>query len=288
MGRKIIGVTVGTPTKPKRILDKMQLDWVATKEKIGGNTVIIPEQKVTGGIWSKLQLLINLGITYDIHINGEIYPCIAYEYDGVIVLGNYTIADKNANVPHNNEPFYIVWAGGSATAGMFEKNNTLSYPITLKVTDHAETVCNKMPEDYLPGCVVKSVNGQTPDESGNVNVPTGGGGSGLNNEAASLLVDILRHATYDEDVSSQIERLEEILLGDSGGDTGGDNTGGDTGDDGGDTDSGLIITDDGNGNVSITTFGNATITDDGNGNVTITVPDGVSITDDGNGNVVIA
>jgi hypothetical protein len=100
----------------------------------------------------------------------------------------------------------------------------------------------------------------------------GGGAGGLNTEAANLLIYILKRATYKEDVSGQIGRLEEILLGNSGGET----------------DSGLTITDDGNGNVVITTYGNASITDDGNGNVTITVPDGMSITDDGNGNVIIA
>ena len=57
---------------------------------------------------------------------------------------------------------------------------------------------------------------------------------------------------------------------------------------GDDTDSGLLITDDGNGNVTIQMSDDAYITDDGSGNVTITVPDGVSITDDGNGNVIIA
>jgi hypothetical protein len=103
-------------------------------------------------------------------------------------------------------------------------------------------------------------------------VDGGATGGGLNTEAANLLIYVLKRATYKEDVSGQIGRLEEILLGNSGGET----------------DSGLIITDDGNGNVVITTFGNATITDDGNGNVTIPMSDGVTITDDGVGNVIIA
>jgi hypothetical protein len=190
---------VGTP-------GQITPDWVATKEEVGGDTIIIPEQKITYGMWSNLQVYINAGITYDVYINGTVYACTAYNYDGGIVLGNYTIAQAGADVPHNNEPFYIFWAGGSATAGMFDKDSTLSYPITIKVTDHVQTVYNKMPVGYLPEGVVMSVNGVKPDANGNVAVPSGG----------------------------------------------------------------------------------LHITDDGEGNVTITASAGVSIIDDGNGNVVIA
>lgn len=51
--------------------------------------------------------------------------------------------------------------------------------------------------------------------------------------------------------------------------------------------SALYVTDDGNGNVTMTATGSASITDDGNGNVTITAPGGETIIEDGNGNVTI-
>ena len=96
-------------------------------------------------------------------------------------------------------------------------------------------------------------------------------GGGLTLSAIDLLIDILQHANYTEDMSSQIELLAEALMS------------------GGNTDGGSFnITDDGNGNVTITTSGGSSITDDGNGNVTITTSGGSSITDDGNGNVIIA
>jgi hypothetical protein len=50
------------------------------------------------------------------------------------------------------------------------------------------------------------------------------------------------------------------------------------------TSGGLTVTDDGNGNVSLTAYGSASITDDGEGHVRIIAP---GITDDGNGNVKI-
>lgn len=96
-------------------------------------------------------------------------------------------------------------------------------------------------------------------------------GDGLTLNAIALLIKILQHATYTEDMSSQIELLAKELMG------GGGNT------DGGS----LIITDDGNGNVTITASGSASITDDGEGNVVITTSGGTSINDDGNGNVII-
>ena len=99
-----------------------------------------------------------------------------------------------------------------------------------------------------------------------------GAGNGLTLKSIDLLIDILRHANYTEDMTSQIELLAKELMGGSG-----------------NTDSGsLIVTDDGEGNVVITASGSASITDDGKGNVTIVALGSTSITDDGNGNIIIA
>lgn len=121
---------------------------------------------------------------------------------------------------------------------------------------------------YITDGVVKTVNGVAPDDSGNVTLNISGGGLTLS--AIYLLIDILQHANYTEDMSSQIERLADALMG------------------GGNTDGGFNIADDGNGNVTIIAWGSATITDDGSGNVTIIAYGDASITDDGNGNVLIA
>lgn len=125
-------------------------DWVAKKTESGGNVTVISEQTITSGMWGKRQWDIVPEMVYEVYINGKRYTCKAYNYDGGIILGNYTISLASANVPHNNEPFYIYWAGGSATGGFFGKDSTLSYPITLKVTDNIVTVYDKMPKEYLP------------------------------------------------------------------------------------------------------------------------------------------
>lgn len=144
----------------KALNDILNADWIAKKTLIGGDTVIIPEQYVNTG-WSNLQVDINVGIKYDVYISDTVYVCEAYNYNGIIVLGNYTIANSNAVVPHNNEPFYISW-GGSATYGGFGRDTTLPSFVKVKVTDHAETVYNKMPAEYLPkDILVEEVLAQT-------------------------------------------------------------------------------------------------------------------------------
>lgn len=67
--------------------------------------------------------------------------------------------------------------------------------------------------------VVKSVNGQTPDETGNVEIETSGG-SGLSRTAKTLLITILRNGVYTGDQSQNIDTLETVL-GSSGDSSGG-------------------------------------------------------------------
>lgn len=120
-------------------------DWVATKKLEGGDTVYITEQTLTSGIWNKLQSSFQPDLPYDVYINGDVYTCIARASGQGVSLGN------DAAMSLNDYPFCIEWAGGSATSGMFLRDSAvLSYPITLKVTDHAEAVYNKMPVGYLP------------------------------------------------------------------------------------------------------------------------------------------
>ena len=141
------------------------LDWVATKKTVGGDAVVISEQTLSNGLWKNLQMTMQPGLTYDVTFNGEVYVCEAREEEGgSVALGNDT------SMSLNDYPFCILWAGGSAISGMFFRRSGISYPVTLKVTDHADFVYNKLPEGYLPEYVVKSVNGIDPDESGNVEI----------------------------------------------------------------------------------------------------------------------
>lgn len=125
-------------------------DWIATKKVDGGEETYISQQTLTSGMWSKLQMNFQVDLDYDVYFNGEVYVCRARNEDGGIYLGNVTLMNSTSTKPHNNEPFCIYWAGAGATAGFFYKSSTVSYPITLKVTSHADVVYNKMPKEYLP------------------------------------------------------------------------------------------------------------------------------------------
>lgn len=173
---------------PNKFIDA---DWMATSRENIDDSVIIPEQAVTN-MWKNRQMDIQPGITYDVHINDVVYPCVAHNNDDGIYLGN------NTSLTLNDLPFCIFWAGGSATAGFFYKNSTvLSGSIYMKVTGHSWTDYNKLPKEFLPGCVVKTVNGATPDEKGNVNVQ------------GSFYVDISTGNGYS--CSTKISTLDALL-----------------------------------------------------------------------------
>ena len=124
-------------------------DWVATKEESGGDVVVISEQTLSSGMWNKRQLDIQAGINYEVYINGKRYTCQAFNVEDGICLGN------NSSLTLNDYPFCIHWSGNSgAASGFFFKDSTLSYPLTLKVTDEIVAVYNKMPEGYLPDGVL--------------------------------------------------------------------------------------------------------------------------------------
>ena len=74
---------------------------------------------------------------------------------------------------------------------------------------------------------VRSINGKTPDENGNVEIEVSGAnanGGGLNDSARSLLITILQNAVFTSNQSGNIAALREALASDgsSGGDSGGD------------------------------------------------------------------
>lgn len=125
-------------------------EWVATSEIIGNNDIVIAEQTLSSGIWSKLQTKLVLGMTYEVYINDVCYLCVCYNHDdGGIYLGNGSLSGSTS-IPHNNEPFCVYASSDSATSGFFYKTDALSYPLTLKVTGHSYVEYNKLPKEYLP------------------------------------------------------------------------------------------------------------------------------------------
>ena len=129
------------------------VEWMAKKTMVVGDTVTIAEQTITNMLWSQRERDIQLGSAYAVHINGDVYPCIAYEEDGGVYLGNPTLFYPASTQPHNNEPFCVYMIFGAAS-GFFYKDSSLSFPLTLKVTE-MDYIYDKMPEEFLPDGVVK-------------------------------------------------------------------------------------------------------------------------------------
>lgn len=171
------GMAADAAAAGKKFDELFSVEWMATTKKSESAVSIFPEQTVTAGVISRLQYSIQPGILYDVYINGVIYVCEAHSYAASgAYIGNPTLGGSSGE--HNNEPFYIAWFGGTATSAMFYKDSTVTSPVVVKVTEHSYIEYNKLPSEFLPDGIVKSVNGAAPDADGNVVVDAGGGGTG--------------------------------------------------------------------------------------------------------------
>lgn len=141
-------------------LPNMYIDaeWMATKEDGGaGKTVFIPEQSVADGMWTNLQVTLTVGVVYAVEVNGILYRCECHSYDGTLYLGNGTLL---GGTEHNGEPFCIAWIGGTATGGMFYNDDALETPIGIRVCNWLDEIYNTLPEEFLPGDIVRGEGGK--------------------------------------------------------------------------------------------------------------------------------
>ena len=91
--------------------------------------------------------------------------------------------------------------------------------------------------------VVKSVNGQTPDENGNVEITVSGGtASGWSTEEILLLESILKNCVTQSDQSNNIATLVTLLKSNSSGSEGSGGSGDSGGDDSGSSDTTYSVT----------------------------------------------
>lgn len=87
-----------------------------------------------------------------------------------------------------------------------------------KATDDLAQEPSPTPFDILMAAVAKcvtSVNGVAPDENGNVvvEVPEGGGGSGITAAEKELILSLFKNTAYTADMSATISRLESLWSG---------------------------------------------------------------------------
>ena len=156
--------------------------------------------------------------------------------------------------------------------------------VILDVTAGMAYVQNADTNAYIERTFVKSVNGVTPDEKGNVEITVSNSSQNatLTTNGKALLRTLLYGAVYDKDVlpdpATTIEAFLaelDVVVPDSGGDSGGD-TGGDSGEDSGGTDEPVKATYTVTYNLTDVTSSNtaATVTD-GNNFTTVLSADSV-------------
>lgn len=127
--------------------------------------------------------------------------------------------------------------------------------VILDVTSGMAFVQNADTNAYIEKTFIKTINGKTPDENGNVEIEAGC----LSTTAVNLLMDVLDAVQYHTNVSGKIEQLREALLAGGG-------SGDDSGDSGEDTPDEPTVTDDitvSSGVMTIVTVGSAIAVSDG-------------------------
>lgn len=152
----------------------LYFDWVARKNE---EAVQLELGAISSGFNYKLkyELFENMD-EVAVQFDGRLYMCVPeFGYaagDGYFVhVGNkYLMSTSETDT---GEPF-VIW--GYKGVGFLNLTFKDGGSHEMSIYGYKITT-NPLPEEYLPDCVVKSVNGVKPDSNGNVNV-TGSGGSG--------------------------------------------------------------------------------------------------------------
>ena len=140
------------------ILSKLKIlesvEWMATKEDMGGGGTVLSERTFTFGTTiflssNQSQFDVDSGTTYDVYWNGRMYVCTAGLYDDEIYLGNGHMVHKNA-VADTGEPFCFYGVLSSERLTVLTKANSASETVTFMVTTHRDVQYNKLPVEFLP------------------------------------------------------------------------------------------------------------------------------------------
>lgn len=160
------------------------VEWMAKKDTPDGPVVFEERVLIFDGTVAYLSqnggaFGINTGIRYIVLWNDVVYILMAKTYDGEPYIGNARVA-FGSTAPDTGEPFCLY--------GSFFASDTIAYvqkaagepdapKLEVKINGGTFTY-TRMPPQYLPKGVVKSVNGTAPDADGNVVVSASGGSGG--------------------------------------------------------------------------------------------------------------
>lgn len=156
----VVSIDIGETKKMSgKYVEGMGYTETAVKE-------LLPEQEVTigddGYTQMDVQLTLIKGKSYTVMFNGTEYECIAWSHGNGICVGNGSIYGDASQ--GNGEPFSI----DSYTGGDIYLNVMNAGTYTVSISGEGEVI-HPIEMKYLPDiAAVKTVNGNAPDENGNV------------------------------------------------------------------------------------------------------------------------
>ena len=182
-----------------RLINRKAETWDELKEKPFGSEIkeydkeILPltNSITTDNSTFNLTDVLIEGQTYIVTWDGVNYECIARNYDGYIMLGNNAIYEYDNDITTDTgEPFAMETEEGNANGWIYlAEGDTSEHSISITAHIVEETI-TKLDGKYLDfdtSNLVKSVNGNTPDDYGDVylgvdslygNLPISKGGTG--------------------------------------------------------------------------------------------------------------
>lgn len=208
-------VTFRGPCKIDVLTDEneVQLPWEVTTAKnvpvcVGVTGVDAAEKVLIPTVWATIGTVLDSAAGHNPAPGEPVPPVWAQVFSIIGELEKLDTENRENLVAAINEVLSKVGTGGGNVdlSGYATEEWVKQY-----VKDSAQNV-------DLTG-VVKSVNGQTPDENGNVEISVSGGSGGVSSAARTLLINILRSAVFTNDQSANITALESALS--SGADSGG-------------------------------------------------------------------
>ena len=152
-----------------KLSDIPEVEWMATVPEISGGSVVM---ETNLNFTSKYHTLNPhwkpvVGYNYDIYWNDDKYTCAIVESSGEAFVGNRSL--MSSSYPDTGEPFLFTgWALTNPELTAVQKATATAETVSLRIETEYIVKCDKLPEVYLPDCVVKSVNGETPDKAGNI------------------------------------------------------------------------------------------------------------------------
>lgn len=135
-------------------LPNMYIDaeWMATSESYGGGIEWTLDLKFTGAYgFLNPHWFPDVGIDWDVYWNGVKYSCSLITELGEAFIGNRRLLGEK--FPDTGEPFLFT---GYALANKdpelvsIKKNTSTNETVSIMVTQHAYTVYNKLPKEFLP------------------------------------------------------------------------------------------------------------------------------------------